>query len=108
MIAKFAMLEARSVAASIKHLTNSVAVLLDTGAQVLVMFDNEYQAGLGSTFEASQPTVLGASADLQGLEHGSLLTLPRADALMGVDTWAVVGVQPDGTGLTRLMLERTT
>ena len=101
MIAKFAMLEARSVAASIKHVTNAVAVLLDTGAQALVMFDNDYQAGLGSTFEASQPTALGASADLQGLGHGSLLTI-------GADTWAVVGVQPDGTGLTRLMLERTT
>lgn len=100
-MSKFAALEARSVAASIKHLTNSAAVLLDTGAQALVMFDNEYQAGLGSTFEASQPTALGASADLQGLGHGSLLTI-------GTDTWAVVGVQPDGTGLTRLMLERTT
>ena len=100
-MSKFAALEARSVAASIKHLTNSVAVLLDTGAQARVMFDNEYQAGLGSTFEASQPTALGASADLQGIGHGSLLTI-------GADTWAVVGVQPDGTGLTRLMLERTT
>lgn len=106
-MANFAALEARSVAAVFKHLANGKAVLLDTGVEVPVIFDNTPLIGLGDAFETSQPSVLGTSADLSGIEHGSLLTLLKPLGMVGSDTWAVVGIQPDGTGLTRLVLERT-
>lgn len=106
MPAPFAALEARSTAAVFRHLANAEALRLDTGTEVPVVFDNGYADGLGNAFESSQPSALGASADLQGIEHGSRLMLPKPQGEPGLDAWAVVGIQPDGTGMTRLLLER--
>lgn len=105
-MANFAALEARTAVAISRHLNNAAALLLDTGAQVPVVFDNDSQAGLGGAFETSQPSALGTTADLHGLAHGSRLMLPRAPGVPGLDQWVVVGIQPDGTGMTRLLLER--
>ncbi len=99
MNTRFAQLEARSVAAALKHVANAVATVQATGAQVAVVFDERYQPGLGSVFESSMPSALGASADLQALEHGSALQIHA-------QTWHVAGIEPDGAGMTRLMLER--
>jgi hypothetical protein len=49
--------------------------------------------------EASNPSAIGRSEDLAAVGHGSEVSAE------GV-AWRVVGVQPDGTGLTRLILER--
>lgn len=105
-MANFAALEARTAAAISRHLNNATALLLDTGDEVPVVFDNDSQSGLGGAFETSQPSALGTTAALQCLAHGSRLMLPKAPGLPGYDTWAVVGIQPDGTGMTRLLLER--
>lgn len=77
----------------------SVSATLPGGAVVQVIFDEQHQDALGGVFEASGPTALGRASDLSALLHGSTVQLRTR-------TWRVVGIQPDGTGLTRLILER--
>jgi len=71
---------------------------LPGGGQVRVIFDAPHADVLG--MEASAPTALGRTVDLQALAHGHALQV-RGQAFV------VVGVQPDGTGMTRLVLEVT-
>ena len=71
---------------------------LPGGGQVRVIFDAPYADVLG--MEASAPTALGRTVDLQGLAHGDALQVRGL-------AFVVVGVQPDGTGMTRLVLEAT-
>lgn len=78
----------------------SVPATLPGGQVVPVIFENPHGDGLAGFMESSQPTALGASAQLASLDHGSVVSIGGA-------SWAVVGVQPDGTGMTRLVLERT-
>lgn len=85
---------------------SSTAVVFGTGAQVPVIFDNGHQDAMGNTFESSQPTALGTTQDLQSLDHGSVLMLPKAVGSLEQVAYAVVGAQPDGTGMTLLILER--
>jgi hypothetical protein len=85
----------------------STTVLIPvTGAQVQVIFDDAYQEALTGAFAASQPTALGTTQDLECLDHGSVLMLPKAVGSLELVAYAVVSNQPDGTGMTRLMLER--
>lgn len=107
-MANFAVLESRSLVAALKHASNAVLVQLSTGTETPVIFDDEYQTALdGAVFEASQPSCAGATAQLQGLTHQGLVGLrkPGSEALV---LYAVVSVQPDGTGMTRLLLELAT
>lgn len=82
------------------------ALILDTGAEVPVIFDNGYEGGLGGLAEASGPSVLGTTAQLQSLVHGSGLLLPKAVGSTELEHWAVTGNQPDGTGMTLLTLRK--
>jgi hypothetical protein len=78
----------------------SVPATLSGGVQVPVIFDEPHVDVLGAgLMEASQPTVLGMSSDLGALKHGAPLQVSGRH-------WRVIGVQPDGTGMTRLLLER--
>lgn len=78
----------------------SVPCTLPGGVVVQVVFDDVGGNFLGAgLMEASQPAVLGRSADLAGLAHGAEVRVQAVD-------WTVVQSQPDGTGLTRLQLER--
>jgi hypothetical protein len=81
------------------------ALILATGEQVPVIFDDGYQEALTGAFAASQPTALGTTQALQDLDHGSQLMLPKAAGSLELVAYAVVSNQPDGTGMTRLMLE---
>jgi hypothetical protein len=76
----------------------SVPCTLPSGAVVQVIFDQPNSEGFG-LMEASNPSALGRSEDLAAVGHGSEVSAE------GV-AWRVVGVQPDGTGMTRLILER--
>ena len=65
-----------------------------------VIFDNGYTAALGAgLMESSQPQALARSADVADLAHGC------AFGVSGVD-YFVAGLQPDGTGMTTVILER--
>lgn len=67
---------------------------------IKVIFDAPHVEPLGvGVLEASQPAVLAPSPLAQQLSHGDVLTIEQAD-------FRVVGIQPDGTGVTRLVLER--
>lgn len=80
---------------------SSLALRLDTGADVPVIFDNGYALGnVGALGVADgQPTALASSADLDGLGVGDLLRI-------GAQNYAVASLQPDGTGMTLAVLER--
>jgi hypothetical protein len=97
MAAPFAALEARTASAVLRRLSNADATL-PGGVVVPVVFDAPHADALGGLMESSKPTVLGRTADLSAIDH---------DAELSIDgnVWRVVGVQPDGTGMTRLMLE---
>jgi hypothetical protein len=75
----------------------SVPCTLPGGAVVQVIVDQPHAEA--SFMEASNPSALGRSDELAAVGHGAEVSAG------GVD-WRVVGVQPDGTGLTRLILER--
>lgn len=80
---------------------SSLALRLDTGADVPVIFDNGYALGnVGALGVANgQPTALARSADLAGLDVGGLLHIDSQN-------YAVAELQPDGTGMTLAVLER--
>lgn len=59
-----------------------------------VLFDQPHADGLG-VMESIDPSALGRTVDLEHATH----------LLIGDATWLVVGRQPDGTGMTRLLLE---
>jgi hypothetical protein len=76
----------------------AVPCTLPGGAVVPVIFDRPHLDALQDTFESIQPTALGRGSDLATLSHGAEVALDSV-------AYSVVGVQPDGTGMTRLILE---
>ena len=78
----------------------SVPATLAGGAVVQVIFDEPHVDTLGGgLMEGSLPQVLGRSVDLDAQNHGAAITVAGRN-------WRVIGNQPDGTGMTRLLLER--
>lgn len=75
----------------------SVPCTLPLGDVVQVIFDQPHADAFG-VMESTNPSALGRSADLDTVSHGS-------EVLINDAAWLVVGLQPDGTGLTRLLLE---
>ena len=69
------------------------------GADVPVLFDNGYQAALSGYAESALPSIVGATADLASLVHGSTVTVSDVD-------YKVTQVHPDGTGISTLILEK--
>lgn len=76
----------------------SVPCTLPSGCAVQVIFDEPHTDALG-LMEASSPTAIGRTVDLADVTQG-------AEVGIGDIVWRVVGHQPDGTGITRLILER--
>jgi len=63
------------------------------------IFDNDFLAvDLDeSEVESTEPTLLARTADVSGLAHGDTLTISAV-------SYTVRGIQPDGTGMTQIML----
>lgn len=79
----------------------SVPATLVGGVVVQVIFDAPHVDMLGAgLMEDTQPSVLGRTVDLGALNHGAALSVNGQN-------WRVSRNQPDGTGMTRLFLERT-
>jgi len=73
----------------------------DTSSTITGIFDNEYIEGIGGgevDFEASQPMFLVKTADVPNVAQGDQLYFNNT-------YYRIVNVQPDGTGLTVLILE---
>ena len=68
-----------------------------SGQSVPVIFDNGYAAALGGLVESTGPSCQAKSADVAAVVQGSTITI-------GGTAYTVVGVEPDGTGVTTLQL----
>lgn len=80
--------------------TDEFAVTATIGAALVPgIFYNGYQTGLAGTMETTGPTFMGATADLSAAVEGTSLVINSV-------TYKVVDNQPDGTGMTALVLER--
>lgn len=87
--------------------TESLAAFLDTAgfavnatlgaATVPVIFDAAFADALGIV-AGTQPTCLAASADVASAAVGDTITINAV-------AYTIAEIQPDGTGLTRLMLK---
>ncbi len=67
-------------------------------ATVPVIFDAAYADALGMV-AGTRPVALGATADLAAVGQGDTVTIDAVE-------YIVTGVEPDGTGLTQLRLNR--
>lgn len=93
----FAALESRANQTVIDRLSNAVATI--GGEQVPVIFDTPYMDSFDDQVDACDPECTGASAALAGVVRGDLI---RVDG----KAYRVHRPEPDGTGLTRLLLQR--
>jgi len=92
---------------SVETAADRSAMLADYGTTVTktdastftAIFDNDFLAvDLDeSEVESTEPTLLARTADVSGLAHGDSLTISAV-------SYTVRGIQPDGTGMTQIML----
>lgn len=69
--------------------------------EINVLFDHEYlgvDATGGVVVESVHPTVLALTSDVPNAAHGE-------SVVIGPEVYYIVGVQPDGQGMTQLILE---
>lgn len=99
MPAPFATLEARVNSAVFKHLANAEGVL--DGVPVSGIFDNAYAlSNVGVVgMESAGPAFTMATASVPAAVRGKVLVV---DGL----SYSVQGHEPDGTGVSVLLLER--
>jgi hypothetical protein len=95
----FADLEARTAASVMRVMANATA-LLTGGASFPVVFENAYAAAMGGNVSALQPQATATSADVSNRDIGFGFGLSINDT-----DYKVRDMQPDGTGLTLLILE---
>ena len=72
-----------------------------SGSTVYGIFDNDYFDGIadaGVPVESAQPRFLCRTADVSSVAHDETILIS------GV-TYTIVGIEPDGTGMTNLILE---
>ena len=72
---------------------------LANGSKVLGIFDNVSRQQLGGMLNGSSPEFQGMTASLAAATEGTAITIS------GI-TYTIVEVQPDGTGLSTLILRR--
>jgi len=92
---------------SVETNADRTAMLADYGTTVTktdastftAIFDNDFLAVDvdESEVESSEPTLLARTADVSSLAHGDTLTISAV-------IYTVRGIQPDGTGMTQIML----
>ena len=92
---------------SVETAADRTAMLADYGSTVtkadastfVAIFDNDFLAvDLDeSEVESTEPTLLARTADVSDLAHGDSLTISST-------SYTVRGIQPDGTGMTQIML----
>lgn len=98
MSPRFAALEARLNTAVFAHISNTAATL--AGNAVVGIFDNGYALGSVGPFgmASTQPTLTLATANVPAAPEG------QAAVVNGV-AYVVATHEPDGTGVSRLLLE---
>lgn len=95
----FAALEAKATAAVFVHLAN-VQASVGAGSAVAAIFDNGYALGqVGIGMAGTQPTLTLPTASITGEPAGQ-------PVVVGGVSYVCAAAEPDGTGITRLLLER--
>ena len=69
-----------------------------SGQAFPVLFDGPYQSAMAGLVETSAPQITCKSADVASAVQGTPITV-------GTTAYKVATVQPDGTGITTLVLE---
>jgi hypothetical protein len=84
-----------------------------SASTIKVILDDEYLSmiGLSVDVEGSQPIAYCKTSDVSSAAHGDTLAFAAQTTLSNTQfkaatTYNVVGVQPDGTGITALTLEQ--
>lgn len=77
----------------------ATAATYNSATTVNGIFDREYGEALGNVVEGTTPVFLCALADLPSVDHDDTL-------LIDATTYKVKGVEPDGTGVVLLRLEK--
>ena len=70
------------------------------GQSVRVIFEQPYSAPFGSAVDAVQPTCVAASADIAALVPGMAIVIDG-------NAFTVERVEPDGTGVSRIVMYPT-
>jgi hypothetical protein len=80
----------------------SATITINGSASVIkVILNKEYFAidpGTGMEIESFQPVTTGRTADMSSVEIGDTIQIQSV-------TYNIISVQPDGTGVTQLVLE---
>lgn len=71
-----------------------------TGLTISVLFDKEFIVIIEDV-ESAAPAVTAADSDIVGIRHGDTLTEVSTSIV-----YNVVGIQPDGTGITLVILSQ--
>ena len=76
-------------------------VAIYNGNTINVLFLNEHEAVMlfGLEVESASPLIMARDSDISGIQHGSTIVVS------GI-TYKVIDIQPDGTGLTTLILSK--
>ena len=97
MNAAFSTLEASVNSAVMAHLSNATATL--NGVDVAGIFDNAYHAGdIGIGMASTQPAFTTLTTNVTGEAVGQLLVIHGT-------SYYVAAHEPDGTGMSLLLLE---
>lgn len=98
MAPRFADLESRVSGAVFAHLSNAVAIF-DGGREVAGIFDQAYAlSNVGIGMAGVQPVFTTATAEIVGEAVGQTLWINSM-------AYVVAAHEPDGTGISRLLLE---
>ena len=107
MPAPFAAMEQRLNGAVFRHLANALASV-GGGALLPAVFDDSYTRGGvgGPGMASSDPALQIQDSTLSSDLVGATVQVYGPDGVTLQDTYIVVHREPDGTGVTRLILER--
>ena len=83
------------------HGSSATITINGSGSSINVILNKEYFAidpGLGMEVEGTQPVATGRSSDMTNVEIGDTILISSV-------TYNIINVQPDGVGVTALVLE---
>ena len=97
----FARLEQRTHRAGVTHLANATALV--GGVQVPVIYDQPHTGVNMGLAEACQPEFTAQTTDVDSLRNGERLIVQQGQQQ---HSYRVASTEPDGTGMTRVILEQ--
>ena len=82
------------------HGTSATVTINGTGSSINVIINKEYFAIAGESVDVdgTQPVVTCRSSDVSGIDTDDTITIDSV-------TYNIVNIQPDGTGVTVLILQ---